>query len=104
MEPFTIFFEASALRDLEQVDRKYLSLIRRTIDEQLHYEPLIQTRNRKPLVHEIWPGASWELRFGPGNRFRVFYDVDEQDRRIVIIAIGVKIGSRLRVGGKEVQL
>jgi mRNA-degrading endonuclease RelE of RelBE toxin-antitoxin system len=48
--------------------------------------------------------AEWELRFGPDNRFRVFYDIDMETRRVYILAIGVKEESRLFIGGKEVDL
>jgi mRNA-degrading endonuclease RelE of RelBE toxin-antitoxin system len=46
--------------------------------------------------------ATWELRIGPANRFRVFYRVDEQ--RVRVLAIGVKSRQRLWIGGKEFHL
>lgn len=48
-------------------------------------------------------GASWELRFGPSNRFRVFYHVDEDRRKVAILAIGVKQRDRLFIGDEEFQ-
>src|SRR5947208_12079453 len=39
------------------------------------------TRNRKPLERPVALAAGWELRFGPGNRFRVFYRVDADQRQ-----------------------
>jgi mRNA-degrading endonuclease RelE of RelBE toxin-antitoxin system len=41
------------------------------------------------------------MRCGPDNRFRVFYDVDSGQRVVNILAIGVKQGSRLTIGGEE---
>ena len=49
-------------------------------------------------------GAEWEIRFGPDNRFRVLYDIDEEEHSVQVIAIGEKAGSRLIVGGEEVEL
>ncbi len=41
---------------------------------------------------------------GANNRFRVFYEVDAPKRTVRILAIGVKEGNRLFIGGKEVQI
>ena len=49
-------------------------------------------------------GATWELRFGPDNRFRVFYRVERQAQEVHVLAIGVKRGNRLFIGGTEIEL
>ena len=41
---------------------------------------------------------------GSDNRFRVFYDVDVERNEVHILAIGVKEGNRLFIGGEEVKL
>jgi hypothetical protein len=46
-------------------------------------------------------GAAWELRFRPANRFRVFYEVDEQTQSVQILAIGIKEKNRLFIGREE---
>ncbi len=43
-------------------------------------------------------GATWELRLGPRNTFRIFYDVDHEGKVVSILAIGVKDGNRLYIG------
>lgn len=43
-------------------------------------------------------------RFGPGNTFRVFYEIDREDRKVYILAIGIKERDRLFIGGEEVEL
>ena len=68
------------------------------------FEPATETRNRKPLKRPVDFAATWELRFGPNNRFRVFYDIEPSGRKITILAIGVKEGSHLRIGGEEIQI
>src|SRR5438552_12992667 len=89
---------------LRAIEAKYHSLIRAEIEEQLQFEPAKETRNRKPLRQPAPFEATWELRFGPDNRFRVLYGIDEDDREVQIQAIGVKEGNRLLVGGEEVEL
>lgn len=46
-------------------------------------------------------GADWELRLGPANRFRIFYQVETDNRRVRVLAIGEKDRSRLFIGGEE---
>ena len=86
------------------IDTRYRALIRRTIAEQLSHQPEVETRNRKPLRRPAAWGSAWELRFGPGNRFRVFYSVDAAARRVRILAVGEKTASVLRIGGEEFEL
>ena len=67
---------------------------------RLQYEPLRETRTRKPLRPN--PLAPWELRVGA---LRVFYEVDAREPDLVnILAIGIKSGNRLIVAGKELRI
>ena len=87
---------------LKRLDRSHLRLLQKTIEEQLSFTPETEARNRKPLERSPGPyGATWEMRCGPGNRFRVFYEVPAQNREVWILAIGVKDGNRLYFAGKE---
>ena len=98
---FVITFAPEVLDHLDAIERRYYHLIERMIDEQLCYAPDQQTRNRKPLEQPAPFSARWELRFGPSNRFRVFYEVDAAEQTVWVLAIGLKVGNRLFVGGKE---
>ena len=100
---FTLAFAPEAIDHLDLIDAKYHNLLRRTINEQLIYTPTEETRNRKPLDQPAPFGASWELRCGPDNRFRVFYEVDPPAHEVQILAIGVKDRNRLLIGGEEYQ-
>ncbi len=102
--PFSLVYDPEVHNHLLAIEAKYRSLIRATIEEQLLYEPDVETRNRKPLQRPAALGAQWELRLGPDNRYRVFYEVDGQTREVNILAIGVKDRSRLFIGGEEVEL
>ena len=103
LPPFIIGFAPETLNHLAAIDRKDHRLIEKTIDEQLSYTPDRETRNRKPMEEPAPFSTAWELRFGPANRFRVFYDVDTQERRVEVLAIGVKEGNQLFIGGEELQ-
>jgi mRNA-degrading endonuclease RelE of RelBE toxin-antitoxin system len=103
-QPFTIIYAPITRTHLRTIEAKYYSLIRRTIEARLSHEPNVQTRHRKPLKRPVFFEATWELRCGAGNRFRVFYDVDETQHVVAILAIGIKYGNRLLIGGKEIRL
>jgi mRNA-degrading endonuclease RelE of RelBE toxin-antitoxin system len=100
-QPFTIAYARKVRDHFRSSEPKYHSLIRAMIDEQLRFEPDRETRNRKPLERPAPYEASWELRFGPDNRFRVFYDIDPENRKVEILAVGRKESDRLFIGGKE---
>jgi hypothetical protein len=101
---FVLIFDPEVRQHLRAIEAKYHSLIRTTIEGQLRFEPETETRNRKPLQRPLAFGATWELRFGPGNRFRVLYAVDAKRREVQVLAVGVKERDRLFIGGEEVEL
>jgi mRNA-degrading endonuclease RelE of RelBE toxin-antitoxin system len=101
-QPYTLVFAPQVKSHLQTIERKYHSLIRNKINEQLQLEPGVQTTNRKSLRRPVL-GADWELRFGPNNRFRVLYDLDEENHQVVILAVGIKEGERLLISGEEVE-
>jgi mRNA-degrading endonuclease RelE of RelBE toxin-antitoxin system len=98
---FRLFFMPVTRQHLQHIDRKWHMLIREKCHEQLTYDALVETRNRKPLRRPILD-AAWKIRFGPDNQFRVFYRVDQSRGEIYIVAIGEKKGNRLYVGGEEI--
>src|SRR5438876_10870608 len=103
-ESYTLAFANEVTKHLRAIDSKYHALIREKIGEQLRFEPAAETTNRKPLRQPAPFGATWEIRFGPDNRFRALYDIDEEARMVQIMAIGEKQRDRLFIGGEEVQL
>lgn len=105
MEPcerFEIVYASQIKQHLQAIERKYHTLIRKTIEEQLTFDPNIETRNRKPVYPPAPFDAAWEIRFGPNNRFRVFYDVNPEECAVDVLAIGEKERNRLYIGGEEV--
>ena len=101
---FTIIYAPEVRQHLRAIEPKYYSLIRETIEQQLLHEPTVETHNRKPLRQPAAYDAEWELRFGPNNRFRVFYQVAGEEREVQVLAIGVKKRNKLIIGREEVKL
>ena len=103
-QPFKLIYAAQVKQHLKTIERKYHSLIRDTIENQLRFEPDIETTNRKLVEPPVAIEANWELRFGPNNRFRAFYTINTGQREVYIVAIGLKQGNKLFMGGEEVEL
>jgi mRNA-degrading endonuclease RelE of RelBE toxin-antitoxin system len=102
-QPYSLVYAAEVKNHLRAIDAKYHSLIRSEVEAQLFFDPDVETRNRKPLQRPIAFGADWELRLGPDNRFRVFYQVDAERREVRVLAVAVKDRDRLFIGGEEFE-
>jgi mRNA-degrading endonuclease RelE of RelBE toxin-antitoxin system len=101
---FDLIYAPQVKTHLQAIERKFHSLIRSTIETQLQFEPNLETQNRKPLKRPMELGADWEIRFDPDNRFRVFYEVEQENRKVFILAVGIKRGNRLITGREEIDL
>ena len=101
--PFALVYADEVKRHLRAIEAKYHSLIQSAIETQLLHEPDVETRNRKPLKRPVTFGADWELRLGPDNRFRVFYQVNAEGREVRVLAVGVKDRNKLFIGGEEYE-
>jgi hypothetical protein len=88
---------------LRAIDVKHHSLIQAEVEARLVHEPDVETRARKPLRRPTSAGARWELRLGPDNRFRVFYEIALERHAVRVLAIGIKVRDGLFIGGEEVQ-
>jgi mRNA-degrading endonuclease RelE of RelBE toxin-antitoxin system len=98
-----LVFAPEAIEHLDHIEPKHHALLRRAIQEQLSHTPTEETKNRKPLEQPAPFSATWELRCGRQNRFRVFYDLDAESRTARILAIGIKDRNRLWIGGEEYE-
>lgn len=88
---YRIEIVADAIEEMKSIPAFHRRLIAAAIESKLPFEPARQTKNRKCLEglvagfeHEP---PLWELRVG---EWRVFYDVDEEDRKVVVRAIRCK--------------
>jgi mRNA-degrading endonuclease RelE of RelBE toxin-antitoxin system len=101
---FEIVFDRAVSAHFASLERKDRTLILDEIEEQLGFEPTVPTRNRKALRIPNRLNATWELRCGADNRYRVFYDVDVDAQIVVVLAIGRKIRNKLLIGNEEFML
>ncbi len=101
---FEIIFDDQVEAHFEAIVDKENSFILDAIEQQLTFEANIQTRNRKPIRVPNTLGATWELRCGFQNRYRVFYDLDTEVKYVIILAVGRKDGNRLLIGNEELIL
>ncbi len=101
--PYSLVYAPRLFDHLKEVESKFQALIEKTLTEQLTFEPNRETRNRKPMRVPAPFHAGWELRFGPDNRFRLLYDIDESRHVVNVLAFGIKDRNRLLIGGEEVS-
>jgi|SRR3989304_10002277 len=96
---FNIKFTPEAIEDIRLLRKRERKQAIEGIETQLKYQPAQETRNRKRLrPNEV---AEWELRVG---KFRVFYDVDMENKFVKVEAVGFKKGSKLFIHGEEYKL
>ena len=96
---FEIKFTEEAIEDLRWFNKSERSYLVGQLETVISLELTAETRNRKPLrPNEL---AEWEVRIAD---FRVFYDVDEENKLVKIAAVGYKEGSQLFIRGKEYKL
>src|SRR5438094_519833 len=96
---YDIDFSPSARVHLKALRKRDQQIILDAIAKQLTHEPTQPTNNRKKLENNAL--APWELRV---RKFRVFYDVEPENMRVVVLAVGEKDHNQLRIGGEEVKL
>jgi mRNA-degrading endonuclease RelE of RelBE toxin-antitoxin system len=97
---YAIEYSPEADDHLKALTARQRAIVFDAVDEQLAYEPTVETRNRKPMQPN--PIALWELRLG---ELRVYYDVEDDPEPLVSIrAVGIKKRNRIFIGGVEIQL
>jgi hypothetical protein len=80
--PYVIEFAASVRAQMRALKARERVTVLRAIERRLAHEPLVETRNRKPLRPN--PVAPWELRVG---RLRMFHEV-APTLRVRVLAVG----------------
>lgn len=96
---YELLFTDDAVEDLRCLRKFEQQLIVDEAQRHLMHDPLVVTRNRKPLRPNAL--SMWEVRTGS---YRIFYDVDETASTVTVKAVGVKEGNRLIIRGKEYRL
>lgn len=101
---YEVYYTPSAIGHLRDLPARDRSILMDAVDVQLRHQPDLPTRHRKQLQPN--PVAPWELRVGD---YRVFYDLERADEatpesKVVVLAVGVKAGNRILIGGEEHEL
>ena len=77
---YRIDYQPEAVRDAAFYG--VVSRLRKTCEVQLRHEPTRKTRNR--FRAQPNPYGEYELRDQP---YRIYFDVDEEGRRVVVMAV-----------------
>lgn len=94
---YRIEYSREALDHLSTLTARQCRTVSDTVDRQLMDHPSVETRNRKRMRPN--PLAPWELRIGD---LRVYYDVE--DEIVIVLAVGIKVRDRVRIGQEVVDL
>ena len=98
--PYRIEYSPEVEEHLQFLTARQRAIVLDTVDEQLMYQPMGETRNRKPMRPN--PLAPWELRIG---NLRVYFDIEEEPEAVVYIrAVGIKERNRVRIAGEVIEL
>jgi mRNA-degrading endonuclease RelE of RelBE toxin-antitoxin system len=99
---YEIVFSQEADKHLDALAARHRARVFAAVERQLREEPAVATRNRKPMDPEKRMFiAPWELRVG---ELRVYYSVEQEPRRkVVIVAVGIKVRERVWIGGEEIE-
>jgi len=98
--PYRIEYSPIAEEHLGTLTARQRAIVLDAIEEQLMREPVVETRNRKPMRPN--PVAPWELRIG---NLRAYYDIEEKPKRLVSIrAVGIKRRNRVYIGKEVFEL
>lgn len=100
---FSLIYGAKIRKQMDALNRRDYLMISRAIESRLSYEPHVEVRNRKRLRSPVMD-ATWQLRFGPMNAYRVFYNIDFTQRKVDLVSTGIKQRTRLFVDGNLVLL
>lgn len=96
---YAIEYSPEAVSHLRGLTARQRRTVVDKVERQLTQEPLVPTRNRKPMRAN--PLAPWELRVAS---LRVYYEASERRRTVWIRAVGVKHRDRVVIGGEEIEL
>ena len=94
---YKIEYSPDAEEHLLLLVKREQRVVLNAVDGQLAFQPTVETRNRKPMRPN--PLAPWELRVG---RLRIYYDIE--DDTVIVLAVGIKEGNRVRIGKEVIDL
>jgi uncharacterized protein YgbK (DUF1537 family)/mRNA-degrading endonuclease RelE of RelBE toxin-antitoxin system len=97
--PYCIEYSPASEVHLRNLTPRQQAIVIDGVNEQLLYQPTVETRNRKKMRPNLL--APWELRIGD---LRIYYDVEEPERVVYINAVGIKERNQVRIAGEIYSL
>ena len=94
--PYRIQYDPAADEHLAALSARDRSIVFEGVHRHLDDSPTSEARNRKQLRPNSI--ASWDLRLG---RLRVYYDVEGD--LVSVLAVGVKLRDKVRIGRQVIQ-
>ncbi len=97
---YSIEYVPEAIEHLKRLAARDRAYVVNEVEGQLSFQPTELTKHRKLLrKNPLYP---WQLSAGD---FRIYYDVMDAPKRLVmILAVGIKRGNRLCIGGEVIKL
>jgi mRNA-degrading endonuclease RelE of RelBE toxin-antitoxin system len=97
---FRIEYAPATITHLKALTARQQSIVLDGIARYLEVDPMVETRNRKPMRPNLL--APWELRLG---NLRVYFDfVIDPEPVVVVLAVGVKERNAVRIGKAVMDL
>lgn len=96
---YEIEYTDEAIEDLRWFRKHEQNEILDGIEQQLRYEPAVETRNRKKMRRNS--KAEWELRVGD---FRILYNIEVAIQIVDIRRIGEKRGNAFFFKGRKEEI
>jgi mRNA-degrading endonuclease RelE of RelBE toxin-antitoxin system len=94
---WTVELKESAIDDFRWFGKKDGRMLLNEAEQHLTADPLLESRNMKTLRPN--PVAQRELRlFG---KYRVLFNVDQENEKVIIVLVGEKRDNSLFVQGEE---
>ena len=98
---YTVEYSPEAIKHIRRLPAHRRATIMDQIEQRLTYEPTVAGRNRKRMHPDKKQFvAPWEQRLGD---VRVYYAVEEEAKKVVVLAVGIKERERLFIGGREFE-
>jgi len=97
---YRIGYAHSIRRHLDALTARDRATVIDAMEERLSFQPAVETRNRKRMEPNSLK-AGFELRVGA---LRVYYDVEEEERVVSVLAVAWKGRDRIFIGGEEIVL
>jgi mRNA-degrading endonuclease RelE of RelBE toxin-antitoxin system len=98
---YSIEYSPDAIKHIRKLPADRRAMVVDQLEERLTYEPTVPARHRKRMdPDKKFFVAPWELRLGD---VRVYYAVEEETKKVIVLAVGIKQREKLFIGGREVE-